>query len=131
MYVVKPEKGSRLHHTLHRDLLLPCGFLPVDKIVEQGPHSGIARQMNLRSSKVKTKQAECDDSERDLGDEEDEVYLFEQPPQFATWGSYVQEIERTPLRQPLNTLNPEAPVYSIQHSFMPKQINSDLSVKPP
>ena len=28
VYVVKPEKGGGPLRTLHRDLLLPCGFLP-------------------------------------------------------------------------------------------------------
>ena len=29
VYVVKQEQGEGPHRTLHRDLLLPCGFLPV------------------------------------------------------------------------------------------------------
>ncbi len=28
VYVVKPEKSNGPHRTLHRDFLLPCGFLP-------------------------------------------------------------------------------------------------------
>ncbi|KAK5859266.1 hypothetical protein PBY51_003347 [Eleginops maclovinus] len=48
VYVVKPERGSGPHHTLHRDLLLPCGFLPVEETPEQGPGSSKARKMIQR-----------------------------------------------------------------------------------
>lgn len=33
VYVVKPETKEGPKRTLHRDLLLPCGFLPVVEMV--------------------------------------------------------------------------------------------------
>lgn len=89
VYVVKPEKGSGLHRTLHRDLLLPCRFLPVEETPEQGPRFSKARKMDLRSSKVKNQQAECDDSERDLTDEQEVGCVFEGPPQITSWGPFI------------------------------------------
>lgn len=40
VYVVKPEAGEGPHRTLHRDLLLPCRFLPVTEIREHSPPQG-------------------------------------------------------------------------------------------
>jgi transposase InsO family protein len=131
VYVVKPERGSGPHRTLHRDLLLPCGFLPVEKTPEQGPRLDKAKKMPLRSGKRRDLQTENDNSEGNLTDEEEETYLFEGPPQFATWGPYVQEIESTLQRQPLIPLNPEAPEFSTQHSLTSNRMTSDQSVKPP
>lgn len=131
VYVVKPERGSGPHRTLHRDLLLPCGFLPVEKTPEQGPRLDKAKKMPLRSGKRRDLQTENDTSEGNLTDEEEETYLFEGPPQFATWGPYVQEIESTLQRQPLIPLNPEAPEFSTQHSLTSDRMTSDQSVKPP
>ena len=131
VYVVKPERGSGPHRTLHRDLLLPCGFLPVEKTPEQGPRLDKAKKMPLRSGKRRDLQTENDKSEGNLTDEEEETYLFEGPPQFATWGPYVQEIESTLQRQPLIPLNPEAPEFSTQHSLSSNRMTSDQSVKPP
>lgn len=131
LYVVKPERGSGPHRTLHRDLLLPCGFLPVEKTPEQGPRLDKAKKMPLRSGKRRDLQTENDTSEGNLTDEEEETYLFEGPPQFATWGPYVQEIESTLQRQPLIPLNPEAPEFSTQHSLTSDRMTSDQSVKPP
>lgn len=53
------------------DLLLPCGFLPVEETPEQGPQLSKARKMDLRSNKVRNQQAECDESGGELTDEED------------------------------------------------------------
>lgn len=77
VYVVKPERGSGRHCTLHRDLLLPCGFLPVEETPEQRPRLNKAKKMHLRSSKERDRQTENDHSEGDLTDEEEENDLFE------------------------------------------------------
>ncbi|KAI3355900.1 hypothetical protein L3Q82_004447 [Scortum barcoo] len=71
----RPEKGSGPHHTLHRDLLLPCGFLPVEETPDQGPRLSKARKMDLRNSKARNQQA--DDSEEDLTDDEEVRRILE------------------------------------------------------
>uniref|UniRef100_A0AAX7TV04 Integrase catalytic domain-containing protein n=1 Tax=Astatotilapia calliptera TaxID=8154 RepID=A0AAX7TV04_ASTCA len=43
VYVVEPELGDGPKRTLHRDLLLPCGFLPVEEMAgsrSHGPSKG-------------------------------------------------------------------------------------------
>lgn len=67
-------------------------------------------------------------SEGDLRDEEEESYFVDGPPQFPTWGPYVQEMESTPLRQPLTSLNPEAREFNTQRTM---QISCDQSATPP
>lgn len=52
VYVVKPETGEGPHRTLHRDLLLPCGFFPAGQINEHSPHSYVPRKMRLRYKKT-------------------------------------------------------------------------------
>lgn len=130
VYVVKPERGGGPHRTLHRDLLLPCGFLPVEETPGQGPQFSKAKKMGLRGSKVRNQQAECDDSEGHLTDEEAVGCVFEGPPQITSWGPFVQEIECTPKRRPLTSLNPNAPDFHSQHSIISKQLSPDQSTKP-
>lgn len=129
VYVVKPEKGSGPHRTLHRDLLLPCGFLPVEEPPEHGPQLNKGRKMALRSSKVRNQQAECD-LEGDLTDEEEIDDVFEGSPQITSWGPFVQEMECVPTRQPLTSLNPNAPDFHSQHHLTSKQSSPDQSSRP-
>lgn len=84
--------------------------------------------MKLRSSKERKLQAECDDSEGHLTDEEEVGGVSEGPSQITSWGPFVQEIECTPRRQPLTSLNPNAP--NPQHSLISNESSPDQSIKP-
>lgn len=128
VYVVRPESGSGPHRTLHRDLLLPCGFLPVEQPTEQESKSHQPKRMHLRSRRFRNQQMESDDSEGDLGDEDD--YYIEVPPQLITLGPYVQEIERVPVGRPPAPLNPHAPKLNIQHSLRSPQVTPNRSKEP-
>lgn len=129
VYVVKPEKGSGPHRTLHRDLLLPCGFLPVEEPPEQGPQLNKGRKMALRSNKVRNQHAECD-VEGDLTDEEEIYNVFEGSPQITSWGPFVQEMECVPTGQLLTSLNPNPPDIHSQHPLTSKQSSPDQLGKP-
>lgn len=129
VYVVRPERGNGPRRTFHRVLLLPCGFLPVGDNPEQEPKPSRAEKMNLRSRSGQ--QPIFDDSDRDFGDEEEEGYFLEGPPQLTTWGPYVQEIESTSLRLQQTSLNPHAPVFTSQNSPTSKEISSDQPDEPP
>ena len=56
VYVVKPEKGGGPLRTLHRDLLLPCGFLPVTD-GKEAEQKGPSKVMKLRSGERPTMDA--------------------------------------------------------------------------
>lgn len=104
VYIVKPESGNGPHRTLHRDLLLPCGFLPVEDQVESNPQSEPTRKMRTRSKPNNTgtndtEQGEYSDEE-DLSDEE-ELSIGTWEPQIITRGPFIQT-EVLPTRpQPL------------------------------
>lgn len=49
VYVVKPERGNGPHRTLHRDLLLPCDFLPVNAAPEEEIETKESSRRSLRS----------------------------------------------------------------------------------
>lgn len=48
VYVVKPETGNGPQRRLHRDLLLPCGFLPVETTPNSVEHQSKQTQMRLK-----------------------------------------------------------------------------------
>ncbi|KAJ7996783.1 hypothetical protein DPEC_G00240600 [Dallia pectoralis] len=110
VYVVKPEAGNGPRRTLHRDLLLPCGFLPVDITPDSVPHQSKPTQLRLRSRQ--NQEVECEYSDRE---EADDGYYVNEPPQFTTWGPYVQEFEVIPASS-----GPGSPV------FFPLQLDSSL-----
>lgn len=67
VYVVKPETRDGPQRTLHRDLLLPCGFLPVAPIEsETNPPKAVRRPRTRQQSKIDTSDgAEGDESQSD------------------------------------------------------------------
>lgn len=67
MYVVKPEGKDGPLRTLHRDLLLPCGFLPVT-VSEQPPKQTINKPRTRRQSRMEV----MDESEAADGGSESE-----------------------------------------------------------
>lgn len=76
---------------------------------------------------MRNQQVECDDSEGYLTDEEEVSCDFEGPPQITSWGPFVQEIECTPRKQPLISLNLNAPDLNSQHSLTSNQLSPDQS----
>ncbi|KAG1925421.1 interleukin-1 receptor accessory protein-like 1-A [Pimephales promelas] len=80
VYTVKPENQDGPLRTLHRDLLLPCGYLPTE--VNKAPDQQPARRRPATRANPTV-------DENQLSDDEDEiipVYCFREPPnaQFPT-----------------------------------------------
>lgn len=48
VYIVRSEAGEGPQRTLHRDLLLPCGFLPVIPVESEADITKAARQSRTR-----------------------------------------------------------------------------------
>ncbi|XP_060779606.1 uncharacterized protein LOC132887872 [Neoarius graeffei] len=85
VYVIRQERGDTPHRTLHRDLLLPCGFLPVD---ETGPEPEVNLPTRRLRSGIKTTQQNRNDesvggSSDELSSDEEECYPS-QLPQIST-----------------------------------------------
>lgn len=74
VYVVKPETGVGPHRTLHRDLLLPCGFLPVQDDAEPDPQIKVTRKLRSRPKKTKNQPGYQSGPESDSSDSMDELY---------------------------------------------------------
>lgn len=132
VYVVKPETGIGPRRTLHRDLLLPCGFLPVETTPDSVPHQSKQTQMRLRNRQ--TQEMECEYSDRE---EEDDGYYVNEPPQFTTWGPYVQEFEVIPISGSQSSLNPMAPEFKslglqpiLDHSVAPLDTHTAVHQSP-
>ncbi|KAK7893154.1 hypothetical protein WMY93_022306 [Mugilogobius chulae] len=123
VYVVKPESGKGPHRTLHRDLLLPCGFLPVETTPESKSHQNKQQKMHLRSQQVENQDTECDNSDG----EEDDGYYVTEPLQVMTWGPYVQEFVNAPACDPQSAPDPMAPEV---RSLPEPQTSRDNSVIP-
>ena len=86
VYVVKPEAGEGPLRTLHRDLLLPCGFLPAKEISE---HTDAPRKMRLRNKQAKDTPVDANDQEEEVySEDEDEQYLSTSVPKIVTRGPF-------------------------------------------
>ncbi|RXN17163.1 Retrovirus-related Pol polyprotein from transposon 412 [Labeo rohita] len=48
VYVVRPETREGPQRTLHRDLLLPCGFLPMTQVEDEANNTKVARRPRTR-----------------------------------------------------------------------------------
>lgn len=83
VYMVKPERGNGPHRTLHPDLLLPCGFLPIDADQEM----------------------DQSDQEDNISDEE-EGHWTERVIEVTTNPPVLQPAVDEAIRQPLAALNP-------------------------
>ncbi|XP_055017481.1 LOW QUALITY PROTEIN: uncharacterized protein LOC129411251 [Boleophthalmus pectinirostris] len=94
VYVVKPETGRGPQRTLHRDLLLPCGFLPVEITPDPKSHQSKQHKMHLRSQH-ETQDTDCGNSDEEYGEYEEYDSYVSKPLQPLTWGPYVQEFENS------------------------------------
>ena len=75
VYTVKPEGKDGPRCTLHRDLLLPCGFLPVAE-PEQPPKQTINRPRTRRLSRMEvTAESEVADDNSESEDNDYYCYL--------------------------------------------------------
>lgn len=79
VYVVRPETGEGPQRTLHRDLLLPCGFLPMTQVEDETDITKVARRPRTRRHPKSDLSSETDenDSQSDL-----EGYYFDGPRRF-------------------------------------------------
>lgn len=118
VYVVKPETGEGPHRTLHRDLLLPCGFLPVAEIREHSSSADTSKKMRLRGEKTENTQGGADCQEDDIySDDEDVLYPNLWAPEIITRGPFLQRERRFNEPQPPSgVLNPDIPEFVPQRS---------------
>ena len=70
VYVVYPENNPKKLRTLHRDLLLPCGYLPMK---EQLPSKKMPKDQGSRASQ------QVQEEEEDVFEEDDSMEIFEVP----------------------------------------------------
>lgn len=103
MYVVTPENGDGPQRTLHRDLLLPCGFLPVEDQIGSDSQNGNQRKMRTRSKPNRTKGNDNDNggeySDEDEMSDEEELCIGTWNPQIITKGPYFQPESTHPRAQ--------------------------------
>lgn len=64
--MVKPETGEGPRRRLHRDLLLPCGFLSANESQEVSSYSGTTKKMSLRRKPAEGVQEDANDQENEL-----------------------------------------------------------------
>ena len=125
VYIVKPDRGNGPHRTLHRDLLLPCGFLPVDVAPEAETETKMSKRRNLRSRKAS-------DQEGDISDKEEEGYWTERFIEVTTKPPIMQLAEEETIRQPLAALKP----YSVEFTpqvprILPEEVRTDSPINAP
>ncbi|XP_036004828.1 uncharacterized protein LOC118566561 [Fundulus heteroclitus] len=91
VYVVRPGNGDGPNRTLHRDLLLPCGFLPVEDHAGPDIPPGNQRKTRTRSKVNKAEPSDQDGecSMDEMSDEEDFSFTRWEP-EIVTRGPYVQ-----------------------------------------
>ncbi|KAJ8009443.1 hypothetical protein DPEC_G00088920 [Dallia pectoralis] len=80
----------------------------VVKRIDGGPVAAPSKPTQLRLRSRQNQEVECEYSDRE---EEDDGYYVNEPPQFTTWGPYVQEFEVIPVSGSESSLNPRAPEF--------------------
>lgn len=91
VYVVKPEIGVGPYRTLHRDLLLPCGFLPVQETNEPVSRAKATRKLRSRNQNPKDQSEYLDGPDSEASDSMDELYPVAPMPKFVTYGPFPLE----------------------------------------
>lgn len=120
VYMVKPERGNGPHRTLHRDLLLPCGFLPVDAGSEEETETKVSRRRSLRNRQATDQEMDHCDQEENPSDEEDGYW--EERVIAVTTKPPVVQLTKDETRQPL-VLNPQAMEFTPQ---VPKTLSEEV-----
>ena len=133
VYVVKPETGEGPQRTLHRDLLLPCGFLPVTEIREHSPPADTSKKMKLRDKTTKGTQEDADCQEDESYSDEDELYPSSWVPEIITRGPFLQREGGFSEPQPASrVLNPETPSFVPQSStHLPERLTHEIQPETP
>ncbi|CAI5677315.1 unnamed protein product [Oreochromis niloticus] len=91
VYVVEPELGDGPKRTLHRDLLLPCGFLPVEEIAGSRSHEPSKGKKLRNKAEREVQSSDNPDSQEDeVYSDEDEVYPAFVVPEIITRGPFIQ-----------------------------------------
>lgn len=114
VYIVKPERGSGPHRTLHRDLLLPCGFLPVGVAPEEVTETPSSRRKSLRGQRSSDQPVSHSDHCDDIGSDGEEGYGFGRMVVVETQPPILHFAEDETIRQPLTVLNPQAVEFTPQ-----------------
>lgn len=132
VYVVKQERGETPHRTLHRDLLLPCGFLPVEE-TDSEPEMNLPRR-RLRP-RDKTAQQTGDDDHVDgemSSSDEEEVCYPRQIPQISTRGPFIQRDYIGGIKQAILTYNTSEndPCTSVVLNPSPPEVSQSKSLPP-
>lgn len=114
VYTVKPEEGGGPHRTLHRDLLLPCGFLPVQDTDEPDPQAKTTRRLRSRTQRTKYQPGCPDEPESESSGNMDELYPVAQVPDCITHGPFT--LSGDPIQETVVRLHTEAPTTVVQRS---------------
>lgn len=76
VYTVRPEGQEGPLRTLHRDLLLPCGFLPVAES-EESPEAAVNRPKTRQQSTIEVSDEADLSADHSDSEDQDEYYLLE------------------------------------------------------
>lgn len=78
VYEVRPESGRKKSRVLHRNLLLPCTYLPVDQCNLKEPHSGggSRRQQKRTSTPLKQHLPDPEQPKDELEDLDEDIQSF-------------------------------------------------------
>lgn len=89
VYTVKPENQSRPLRTLHRDLLLPCGFLPATADLPTSPEAPPCNRVR-RSTRLNPAVQDADGEENHSESDEDVSMYWNPNPVHveSNWHSY-------------------------------------------
>ncbi len=125
VYVVKPEKRNGPHRTLHRDLLLPCGFLPASPEKQMpGTNLTVNRKRKMRT-RANTEVQESDECEEQSSDEE-RGYFQIPIPEIVTKSPFIKQVDDglptshdVPAKSS-DQLNPHAVEFAPRTSTMPR-----------
>ncbi|KAK7906795.1 hypothetical protein WMY93_015407 [Mugilogobius chulae] len=136
VYIVKPETRDGPTRTLHRDLLLPCGFLPT--AVKDLDESTPARRPLTRSQSRQPASAESD-----LGSEEEEevIHILEPSPLLPTKFSVERTCEPEPMPTEtvatdsdpslLPSLSENLPTAIAPETYLPDIVETPVAVEEP
>ncbi len=118
VYVVKLEKSNGPHRTLHRELLLPCGFLPASP-ENQMPGTNLTanrkRKMRTRANTEVREGVECEEQSSD-----EEGGYFQIPiPEIVTKSPFIKQVDDVPAKSS-DQLNPRAVEFAPRTSTMPR-----------
>lgn len=135
IYIVKPEKSDGPHYTLHRDLLLPCRFLPASPEEQVTGENHTANRKRGMRTKVNTEMQEGDDY-KGLSSDEEGSYFQIPTPEIVTRSPYIIQVDDGPLTscdisgKMSDPLNPHTAESSPRISTIPRSESVQPMVEP-